>query len=415
MFSSRAFSVLALLAILTVGCGDANAPVQFAGTEFDFKRTAVIDGDGFTRVEGEAAGALFAVIRPDDWNGDLVLLLHGSVPADAPISLDPLFHWQFQPVADGLVERGFGVAFSSYRTNGEAVQVGTIDTRTAQAAYTSVFGEPEDAYIVSWSMGTHIAQKLVETAPTRYAGHLAVCGSVGGSDVQSSYFLDARVLFDHYFPGVLPWDVWHANRSLFDDVLPALQGAFVADPPGFIAKWYKLASIDQLRLPPGDGSPGNLLLAVLGSLLGNGGGDSDFVGKAGGIPVGNAGTVYTSELLSSDELDALNAGVARFEADPNAARYVERNYIPTGQLRGTPVLLLHTDEDAVVPVGRHLPAYERILAEAGTSDLFVPRVVPGFGHCEYEGDLAPDGFLDVQLEAFDDLVQWVQAGVKPAE
>ena len=263
-------------------------------------------------------------------------------------------------------------------------------------------------------MGGKIGQLLLETSPDQYDGLFAVCGNLGTSVANAEYGLDARVLFDHYFPGVLPWSVWEDRKSLFADVLPALQGAFVADPAGFVEKGRKLASFDQLDLPLGSGTPPELLLSILGSLTRFGGGAADLAEKAHGRPVGNAGRVYTSDLLGEEELEALNESVARFEADPQAARYLERYYAPDGRTGGTPVLALHTDGDAVVRPAINLAAYAEILEEAGNADRFVARVVPGFGHCEFGADLQPDAFLDVQLGAFEELVAWAEGGPKPS-
>lgn len=373
----------------------------------------VTQGDGFTRADGEKAGALIRVIRPDEWNGDLVLLLHGHVEPNAPIvRFDPI-QWWTEPVADALVDRGFGVALSSYRTNGWAVKEGTIDTRIARAMFTSRFGRPDNTFLYGWSMGATVGLRLVETSPHRYNGFFSVCGNLAGSVEGLRYQLQARVLFDHFFPGVLPWSVWNDQQSLFADVLPALQGAFVADPAGFIEKGQKLASINQLDLPLGSGTPQELLLSIAGSLATFGGGNADLARKANGIPLDNTETLYTSDLLTEEELEALNENAARFEADPQAARYLERHYTPDGRTRGTPVMALHTDGDAVVPPGRNLPVYEKILQSAGNGDVFVSRVVEGFGHCEFGADLQPDEFLDVQIEAFEELVAWAKGGAKP--
>lgn len=413
---TRHAAPFALVALLLIpGCDDSPTSIsQPQAAPPPVANITVTNGDGFTRVDGERAGALFAAFKPDDWNGDLVLVMHGFVPPDAPITLFDPIQWWTNPTVEALVDRGFGVALSSYRINGLAVKEGALDSRIAQSMFTAQFGRPESTFLYGWSMGGTIGQLLLETSPARYDGFLAVCGVLGSRAAQAKYGLDARVLFDHFFPGVLPWSVWNDQKSFFADVLPALQAAFVADPTGFIEKGQKLASFDQLNLPLGSGTPQELLLSIAGSLLGFGGGNADLAEKSNGIAVGNLGTVYTSDVLSEEELEALNENVARFEADPQAARYLERYYTPDGRIRGTPVMALHTDGDAVVPPGIHLPAYRQILEAAGNGDRFVSRVVKGFGHCEFGGDLQPDAFLDVQLDAFEELVAWTEGGPMPA-
>ena len=69
-----------------------------------------------------------------------------------------------------------------------------------------------------------------------------------------------------------------------------------------------------------------------------------------------------------------------------------------------PVLTLHTTRDPLVPLF-HEPVYAAIVDAAGKSDLLVQRVIDRFGHCEFT--------LEEQIEAFQDLVNWVENGVKP--
>ena len=61
--------------------------------------------------------------------------MHGTVPPDAPIALFDPIQWWTEPAVDALVDRGYGVALSSYRVNGFAVREGAIDTRTARAMF----------------------------------------------------------------------------------------------------------------------------------------------------------------------------------------------------------------------------------------------------------------------------------------
>lgn len=404
--------------LLLVGCGEhatepgADAPGAEPAAAVLAANVTLEDGDGYTRGLGEKAGALIEIIRPDDWNGDLVLLMHGLAPASDPIALRHPLHWQTQPAIDDLVARGYGVALSSYRKNGPAVDEGAIDTRIAQATFTSEFGRPNRTYLWGWSMGGAVGHQLLEHAPARYDGFLSVCSDQVGGGLVEEYHLDARLLFDYYFPGALPWDIGEADADLFTEVLPAIQAAFVADPPGYIEKVHKMAAIDQLQLPLGTGTPTELILTILGSTVLFGGGGAAVVEAYHGLPVGNADRVYTSAVLSDEELADINAGVARIEADPNAERAIQR-LTPTGRTQGTPILALHTDGDAVAPV-RFAQQYEAVAAGTGNADTYVLRVVPGFAHCELTSDVAPDGFRDIQIQAFDDLVAWVEDGVKPS-
>ena len=356
-------------------------------------------GDGYTIVEGSRAGALFAVLRPDAWNGRLVLLMHGGVPPYEPVEFPPFGHEPlWSDLIDRLVSEGYGVAYSSYRVNGFAVAEGMIDTRVAQAMFTASFGKPDGTYLAGISMGTHIGQKLIETSHARYDGFLAICSSLGGATLQLEYFINARILFDYYFPGALPGNVWTQTDLNFESiVIPAVVNAITASPESF-QRAVELAGVDQLDIPWT--APEELVSGIVLSLLVTGGGTGDLQAKAGGITIDNTGTYYTG---SSDD-DALNAGVGRFAADPNAQRYVQR-FDPNGQLHGTPVLALHTTRDPTVQHQIHFPACQALLAETGNEHLFETRLVDRFGHCILSTDEISDAFQDV--------VDWAAAGTSP--
>jgi pimeloyl-ACP methyl ester carboxylesterase len=356
-------------------------------------------GEGYTVVDGTKAGALYTALRPDDWNGHLVLLLHGAVPPSEPVELPPFGHEPlWSDLIDQLVSDGYGVAYSSYRVNGLAVREGMIDTRVAQAMFTAAFGKPDDTYLVGLSMGTHIGQKLIETSHARYDGFLAICSGLGGLTLQTEYFVNARILFDYYFPGALPGNVWSETDLDFASVvLPAVVDAVTANPEAF-QRAVEMAGIDQLAIPWT--TPEELVTGIALALLVAGGGTGDLQTKAGGIVIDNMETRYTG---SSDDI-ALNAGVGRFVADPNAVQYLGR-FDPTGTLRGTPVLALHTTRDPAVQHQIHFPAYQDVLAEAGNQHLFETRLIDRFGHCAVSADEVVD--------SFDDLVRWAETGATP--
>jgi hypothetical protein len=61
--------------------------------------------------------------------------------------------------------------------------------------------------------------------------------------------------------------------------------------------------------------------------------------------------------------------VARYDATPDAANYVDKNYSPTGKIQ-FPVITLHTDQDPLVPEF-HEAIYADTVGQAGNSDLLV--------------------------------------------
>lgn len=395
----RTLAILAICITLVAGSTLTGAASTRSPDRLNHPSSITTAGDGYTKVEGTRAGALFIALRPDDWNGKLALLMHGAVHPSEPVQLPPPGHEPlWSDLIDRLISEGYGVAYSSYRVNGFAVAEGMIDTRVAQAMFTGYFGKPDATYLVGLSMGTHIGQKLIETSHARYDGFLAICSALGGTTLQMEYFINARILFDYYFPGALPGTVWSKTDLDFETiVLPAVVGAITESPESF-QRAVELAGIDQLEIPWT--TPDELVGGIAMALAVHGGGTGDLQAKAGGIALDNTATYYTG---SSDD-DALNAGVGRFAADPNAEQYRMR-FDPTGQLHGTPVLALHTTRDAIVQHQIHFPAYQALLASTGNAHLFQTRLVDRFGHCIHT--------TDEIFDAFDELATWESTGSTP--
>jgi pimeloyl-ACP methyl ester carboxylesterase len=357
-------------------------------------QTTVTQGPGYTRVDGEIRGAFFILVRPDAWNGDLVVLLRGAVSAGDPVRPPtPMF-----PLAEALAAQGFGVAMSSYRSNGFAVSDGIIDSRIAEAQFTNHFGRPLDTFLWGFSMGTLILQHYLERQPSQYAGGLSVCGSLGGATLAWTTFVHKRAIFDYFFPGVLPRDAFSTPTMtparFIADYVPLIAGAILADLPRAI----EMTGVEQFQYTfTGDVAEfidAVVLSVAIASLDG-----ADLVEKAHGIPVDTTTTVYSG---SSDDA-ALNAGIDRFTADPHAAAYLAA-FDPEGRLR-RPILEIHNRVDPIVPLDLHRDAYLAILAQTGNTDLVFFREVDRYGHCE----LTPAELF----QAFGELVLWSKTGTQP--
>ena len=343
-------------------------------------------------IEGETGpGSLYKLFLPAFWNCDLVIYSHGYVGPNEPIALP-----QVDPLPEILTGSGFGVAFSSFSENGYAIKDAVQRTRQLRGIFASHFGMPEKTYLAGHSEGAIIALMLAEKNSNLFDGALPMCGLVGGGPLQVEYFLNVRVLFDFYFPGVIPGTPFDIPPGLdFEtQVVPDVTLAMAADP----LRAIDMAGVDQIEIQWT--SLPELIESVLAALFYNIVGVEDLLGRTHGrIMVGNADTFYTGS--SNDAL--LNALVRRFEATPDAANYLEHWYQPTGRLT-IPVVTLHTTRDGAVPFF-HEPAYAALAAAAGGSDMLVQRAVNRFGHCNFT--------IPEQVDAFVDLVTWVETGLKP--
>src|SRR6266849_6285837 len=103
--------------------------------------------------------------------------------------------------------------------------------------------------------------------------------------------------------------------------------------------------------------------------------------------------------------DDLNAKVRRImPSDGARLRSVNPAFAElTGRIT-VPVLAIHETGDRRVPWSLQ-QAYRRRTLAAGTGHLLVQRAVRWPGHCAFDGE--------VREQAFDDLVAWIERGVKP--
>jgi len=119
MFALRALAVLALtLASTTSGAAAAVGPVSAAGS---------IDG------------AAFKIDIPANWGGTLVLYSHGYVLPGQP---NPAWDAGDPITAQFLLDRGFALAGSAYKSTGWAVQDALEDQIALLDYFTATYGKP---------------------------------------------------------------------------------------------------------------------------------------------------------------------------------------------------------------------------------------------------------------------------------
>lgn len=344
----------------------------------------------------QSSGARFLLCTPSgSWNGGLVLYAHGyvSVPEG---STNP-DAWKAQltlptgpSLPDLVTSYGFAFAASSYSKDGLAVLQGVDDTMDLIAVFQNRTGvAPRRVFVTGVSEGGLIAAKALEQYPQQLNGGLAACGPIGDFRKQVHYFGDARVLFDYFFPNVLP-------------------PTAIDIPPALMAGWpVKAAEIAQLlqanplktaqllstgKIPIGL-NPANAGDAILSVLWYNVFATNDAKATLGGNPFDNRFRWYSGSL--NDLL--LNWRVARFSADPAAVAEMTK-YQTSGNL-WRPMITLHTTWDPVVPAWQE-SAYAKKVAAAGKSHLLVRYPVPRYGHCAFNEGEVLIAFLTMVLHPY---------------
>jgi pimeloyl-ACP methyl ester carboxylesterase len=384
------------------------------------------DVPGVQEVVGEAGpGSTFALFRPADWNGGLVVYAHGYVQPFLPVQL-PAGGEHVQAIRDHALETGYGFAYASYSHNGYAVKDGALRTHQLRGLFAESFGEPDRTYLVGTSMGGLIVEMLSERYPALYDGTLAACPVLDGP-YNADYVAQFRVLFDWFFqddagqsplPGSLytmpdgyylipPGPGFPQGSPAYLTVLQAV----AADANAF-QKAVVLASLDQIDLELSNETPAifeselvQSFLFVLGYQINGANVLYDLL--AGHEFFDNTGVRYAGGYLDPTTEAVLNDpawGVERFVAEPAGANYLTHWWEPTGDL-DDPFLTLHTTRDPIVPFRMERMFRDKVEA-AGNGELLVQRSVDAFGHCTYgEAEM---------IRALDDLLAWVEHGVKPA-
>lgn len=344
------------------------------------RRVAAAPAAPLTRdVEGaQSSGAVYRISTPLlFWNGKLVVYAHGYVDPAQPVAIpeDQMVMHDGLPIAPAFTALGYAFATTSYRTNGLAVQAGIADLVDLVDIFAQQFDQPSHVYLVGVSEGGLITALCLQEHADVFDGGLAVCGPYGGFGAEMDYICDFRVLFDYFFPGLIPGSPVDVPQSLLDDyeghyeraVQPALRDPANADQVA------QLLVVSGAAYDPDDPATREetikqlLWFAVVGA--------NDARSKLGGQPYDNHRRVYSG---SQDDA-TLNAQVQRFSGDASAREALALYYQPSGYLGGA-MVTLHTTGDPVVPYWHVQRYYGRIIAADNISGYRHIRS-QRYGHC----------------------------------
>jgi pimeloyl-ACP methyl ester carboxylesterase len=319
-------------------------------------------------------GALYRVCFPGAWNGNLVLYAHGYVAPQRELAI-PEEIVGGQPASSLITGLGYAYATTSYRANGLVAPDAVDDLLelmdTVEHRYRP---DPARTVIVGFSEGGLVATLGVERHADRFDGALAGCGPIGDFRAQLDYIDDFRVVFDYFFPELIPGnalDIPESVRERWDQLyVPAIVVALAARPDAarqLVRVTGAPVAGDDLR---------SLAETTIGLLWYNVFGTDDAQARLGGQPFDNSTRVYSG---SSDDA-ALNAGVERFTADP-ALPALER--FGTSGTLSVPLINLHTTGDPIVPFSQ-AALYGQKVGQAGASAWFTQIDVARHGHCTFE-------------------------------
>jgi pimeloyl-ACP methyl ester carboxylesterase len=314
-------------------------------------------------------------VPADEFNGTIVVYAHGYVNPQEDLSLPEEELVAFWPVVEILLEHGMIFATTSCSKTGFAIEqcgdnindlVDFVKDQIPQQISPKVL-------IAGASEGAGVASMLVEKYPDIYDGALTLCGPVGGMPYQIDYLGDFRVVFDYFFPDVIPrdgiYDLTSITLDEWNELKEVIKSAVDARPD--LAK-------QVFKVTGAAAAPGLLGLSAVNILKFSVVGVKDLVETSGGKPFGNKWSWYRG----SKNDRALNAGVERVGSTRKGRKYVRKFYNTTGDLQ-QPVVSLHTIQDDVVPY-RHELLYKFKVWLQGNRRQFISLPVIRFGHCNFE-------------------------------
>jgi alpha-beta hydrolase superfamily lysophospholipase len=350
----------------------------------------------------DANGAIVLFVVPARWNGVLVVNAHDGPDTKAPTAernTDELNRWS------PFVRSGYAWAATGYRRASYAVREAADDLENARKLFAATVKAPRRTLLHGQGWGALVAARALEIHPKSFDGALLTGGELAGATRGEDYRLDLRIIYQYYCrnlpsagePQYPPWMGLTAGSKLnsadvrerFNDCT----GSNLPTPRRSTAQRAALAGILAASRVPERTLPTQLARATL--VL------SELVNRelGGRNPFSNEGVEYRG---SRDDR-ALNAGVARFAADPAARSELAADGDPTGRI-SVPVLALHAIGDPATFVENE-SAYRATLERAGTADKLVQAYTDESEHHALS--------MSEYMAALDLLLEWVEHGTKP--
>lgn len=327
--------------------------------------------------------AVYRICRPPNWwfnNNDLVIWAHGYVDILQPVAIpeDQLCPTPDLCIPDLTNFLGYNFATTSYEVNGLAILPGIQDVLELVDLYTAQFGAPEHVLLVGASEGGLVTTLSVEQHADVYDGGLAICGPIGNFRGQVNYFGNFRMVFDYFFPGLVPGDPLNVPPEL----LPIWETYYaenvepVVFDPANAGLLQQLVSVTEIPVDPNN-PEATTRTSVHDVLWYNILATNNAAEVLGGQPFGNQFKVYRG----SNDDEALNAGVQRATADPAAVAEIEAHYQTSGVL-SAPLVTLHTTMDQQVPFWHEILYLGKTMASGSwpTFHVLYPPV-QAYGHC----------------------------------
>jgi pimeloyl-ACP methyl ester carboxylesterase len=330
---------------------------------------------------GRLGGSIYQIEMPDNWNGRLVLYMHGF--------------WDFPPeltvkapaIRGYLIRNGFALGASSFSSGSLVPGLAADETAALWDLFVQRFGRPERTYVMGESMGGGAATLSAERYPDRYDGALGLSSMAGSTPAVG--FMGDFFVAGAFVAGVTQadFDSTPIEELIDSRILPTLEDETAHD-------LFEAIVIDMTGGPRPLDNEGFQEREMP---------NWEFAETAIGAGVfDNRETVYRLGPLSDVSSEEFNAAAIRVTAGDVLETLTAGQEI-SGDIK-MPLLTLHTTGDLFVPIS-HQQVLRHKVEAAGRGNLLVQRAVRAAGHFAFTNAEWISG-----LEA---LIAWVEEGVKP--
>lgn len=349
---------------------------------FELWDQEVTRADGWTTEFGSIDGANYRIDVPDNFSGCLVISNHGYSqtprnPSRGRVGGRTLLFGEY----------GCATAASSYSRGGWAIRDAMTDNEKLRGHFLRTYGPTNRVISTGGAMGAATTMTSLELYPHVYDGGLITCcGTMNPTLDAMNESFRMLALFDYYFPGVLP---------PLDGPLGDFQYGGATDE----------RVIDAFEANP---QAAEIFRRTTGRRMEHLANHVTFrwyivheaMERAGGMAFDNSTYIYTLD----DDQAVVNAGVKRYESDPEAAQYFINWYTPTGELED-PLFIMTPVYDPVVTINNTI-GYLDTVRRAGHYDNVTLQWYDHEGH----GAVSTE---EVEA-AFAALWAWMDGGPKPA-
>lgn len=375
--------------------------------------TNVVAGEDLAVDEiGVLNGVTYRIKVPENWNGKLLMYAHGYSRSDPP-TLVPFPSGSV--LEEGLIDRGYALAASSYSNAGWAVKEGIKDTKNLTIFFKNHIEKPDLTILWGNSMGSAVALKSIEKYPDIYDGAIVLSHIGAGTSLTFDMTLAIALAYDV----ALGWpESWGSVGDVRDDlnfateVAPILMTQ-VQDLANF-GKFEFLRLVNRLPLEGFYYGVVPLNLWLFGDMFFATGGRAELEARAGGPVAQNLNHTYTlsednkaylySLGVNADYLLSLMNEQTVIEANPSARNYLKQYADFTGELE-RPVLTLQPKGDGMTAPANST-VYQETVEASGASDFLVQKYTKGNMHAV---------FTPKQVyAAFEAMEDWLDTGTRPS-